>query len=132
MSIKSKRVCFSPDVNNDIPTIFLKHSCYYGDSGRILRNNKKSEIGRTSINFKVSKESKLSPLRFLVKLGTKVASSIRSVSIRRRSSRKVSSSSTLVRSRSISDLTDSHRAETVEDCIEFLHSSSSRERPSFS
>ncbi|CAL5192267.1 unnamed protein product [Lathyrus oleraceus] len=114
MSIKSKRVCFSPNVN-DIPTIFLK----------------KREI--TSGNFKFTTESKLSsPLKFLVQLGTKVASSIKSVSMKRRSSRKVSSSSTLVRSRSISDLTDSHRAETVEDCIEFLHSSSSRERPSFS
>ncbi|CAJ2670698.1 unnamed protein product [Trifolium pratense] len=115
MSNKSKRVCFSPHVN-DIPTIFLK---------------KKREIGNG--NFKLTKEkSRLAPLKFLVKLGTKVASSIRSVSMKRRSSRKVSSSSTLVRSRSISDLTDSHRAETVEDCIEFLHSSSTRERPSFS
>ena len=115
MSIKSKRVCFSPNVN-DIPTIFLK----------------KREI--ESGNFKLTKEqSRLSsPLKYLVQLGTKVASSIRSVSMKRRSSRKVSSSSTLVRSRSVSDLTDSHRAETVEDCIEFLHSSSSRERPSFS
>ncbi|KAL5058190.1 hypothetical protein RYX36_029794 [Vicia faba] len=109
MSIKSKRVCFSPNVN-DIPTIFLKKR-----------------------DFKFTTESKLSPpLKFLVQLGTKVASSIKSVSMKRTSSRKVSSSSTLVRSRSISDLTDSHRAETVEDCIEFLHSSSSRERPSFS
>ncbi|KAK2361032.1 hypothetical protein P8452_64893 [Trifolium repens] len=115
MSIKNKRVCFSPHVN-DIPTIFLK---------------KKREIGSGNFKF-TTEQSKLSPLKFLVQLGTKVASSIKSVSMKRRSSRKVSSSSTFVRSRSISDLTDSHRAETVEDCIEFLHSSSTRERPSFS
>ncbi|RYR15913.1 hypothetical protein Ahy_B04g072866 [Arachis hypogaea] len=74
------------------------------------------------------------PVRFLIQIGTKVASAIRDVSMRRRSSRKVSSSSsssTLVRSYSVSDhTTDSHRAEAVEDCIEFLHSSSTRERPS--
>ncbi|XLT12021.1 hypothetical protein HN51_057711 [Arachis hypogaea] len=32
-----------------------------------------------------------------------------------------------VRPRPLSDNTDSHRAKAVQDCIEFLHSSSSRE-----
>ncbi|KAK7339840.1 hypothetical protein VNO77_20526 [Canavalia gladiata] len=125
MSRKSKRVCFSPDIN-DKPTIFLKHGGGGGDGGKISRNMKRiTGIG----SFRLPIDTKLSPIRFLVRLGAKVASAIRDVSVRRRSSRKVSSS-TLVRSRSLSDLTDSHRAETVEDCIEFLHSSSSRERPS--
>ncbi|KAG4922088.1 hypothetical protein AAZX31_18G179000 [Glycine max] len=127
MSRRSKRVCFSPDVK-DKPTIFLK---YCGDGGngnddRVSRNRKRISRSRT---FRLSIDTNLSPARFLLQLGEKVASAIRNVSVRRRSSRKVSSS-TLVRSRSLSDLTDSHRAETVEDCIEFLHSSSSRERPS--
>ncbi|ESW12373.1 hypothetical protein PHAVU_008G106800 [Phaseolus vulgaris] len=128
MSRKSKRVCFSPDVN-DKPTIFLKHG-HCGednnDGGRVSRN--RMRITRTC-TFRLHMDTNSSPVRLLLRLGEKVASAIRNVSVRRRSSRKVSSS-TLVRSRSLSDLTDSHRAETVEDCIEFLHSSSSRERPS--
>ncbi|RDX96075.1 hypothetical protein CR513_21306, partial [Mucuna pruriens] len=130
MSRKSKRVCFSPDVN-DKPTIFLKHDDSGGDNstnqnnGIISRSRKR--ITRTC-SLRFSSDTNLSPMRLLLRLGAKVASAIRNVSVRRRSSRKVSSS-TLVRSRSLSDLTDSHRAETVEDCIEFLHSSSSRERP---
>lgn len=129
MSRKSKRVCFSPDVN-DKPTIFLKHG-HCGednnDGGRVSRN--RMRITRTC-TFRLHMDTNSSPVRLLLRLGEKVASAIRNVSVRRRSSRKVSSS-TLVRSRSLSDLTDSHRAETVEDCIEFLHSSSSRERPSW-
>ena len=125
---KSKRVCFSPD-SSEKPTMFLKHgSGVTGDSGgdRVL-GNKKRIIGCWA--FRLHKESRLSPVRFLLRLGAKVASAIGVVSVRRRSSRKVSSS-TLVRSRSLSDPIDSHRAKAVEDCIEFLHSSSSRERPS--
>ncbi|XP_054785117.1 uncharacterized protein LOC129291663 [Prosopis cineraria] len=103
MSRKSKRVCFSPEVNEQ-STVFLKHG---GDGAR------------------------LSPVSFLLRLGEKVvAGAMKVVSMKRRSSRKVSSS-TMVRSRSLSaGSSDSHRAEAVEDCIEFLHSSSSRERPS--
>ncbi|XP_028773795.1 uncharacterized protein LOC114730856 [Neltuma alba] len=103
MSKNSKRVCFSPDVNEK-STVFLKHD---GEGGS------------------------LSPVSFLLRLGEKMmAGAMKVVSIRRRSSRKVSSS-TMVRSRSLSaGSSDSHRAEAVEDCIEFLHSSSSRERPS--
>ncbi|KAF7825561.1 Serine/threonine-protein kinase STY46 [Senna tora] len=101
MSRKTKRVCFSGDGD--------EKSSIFGGGGKSSR------------------------VSFLLRLGEKmVARAMRVVSKRRRSSGKVSSSSsTLIRSRSISDPTsDSHRAEAVEDCIEFLHSSSSRERPS--
>nr|KYP62927.1 hypothetical protein KK1_017487 [Cajanus cajan] len=115
---KSKRVSFSPDVNEK-PTMFLKHG---------VLGNRKRVIGNWSFS-RFPKDPLLSPVRFLLRLGAKVASSIRVVSMGRRSSRKVSSS-TLVRSRSFSDPNDSsYRAKAVEDCIEFLHSSSSRERP---
>lgn len=119
---KSKRVCFSPDDVDEKPAIFLKHGCI-----KVLPNRKRL-IGTWS--FRLHRDPIMSPVRFLIRLGAKVASSIRAVSLRRRSSRKVSSS-TSVRSHSLSDhLTDSHRAKAVEDCIEFLHSSSSREAPS--
>jgi len=116
---KSKRVSFSPDVHEK-QTMFLKHS---------VLGNRKRVIGSWSFS-RISRDPLLSPVRFLLQLGEKVANSIRDVSMGRRSSRKVSSS-TLVRSRSLSDPNDSsYRAKAVEDCIEFLHSSSSRERPS--
>ncbi|MED6226063.1 hypothetical protein PIB30_099815, partial [Stylosanthes scabra] len=138
MSRKHKRDYFSPDVNEQPISIFLNHG---GDGdrcgcGRIIgRKNKKMIIE----SFMISKDSTMStPVRFLMQIGTKMASAIKDVSLRKRSSRKVSSSAaasyssslTLVRSYSVSDhTTDSHRAEAVEDCIEFLHSSSTRERP---
>lgn len=66
---------------------------------------------------------------FVKRIGTKVASALNlfSNSNRKRSSRKVSSSSSLVRSRSYAEtlIHDSQRAQAIEDCIEFLNSSSS-------
>ncbi|KAL2336989.1 hypothetical protein Fmac_011435 [Flemingia macrophylla] len=126
MSRQSKWVCFSPDVK---PTIFLKHANADGSNDNGSRISKRRERIIRTCTFRLPRDTNMSPVRLLLRLGAKVASAIRNVSVRRRSSRKVSSS-TLVRSCSLSDLTDSHRAETVEDCIEFLHSSSSRERPS--
>ncbi|CAL0329565.1 unnamed protein product [Lupinus luteus] len=111
---QSKRVCFSPNFNEK-QTMFLNHNGVDGSNGdRALRNKKNPS---------------LSPIRFLQKLGTKVVSAVRDFSTKRRSSRKVSSSS-FVRSSSLSHPSESHHAKYVEDCIEFLHSSSSRERPS--
>ncbi|KAI4313361.1 hypothetical protein L6164_026347 [Bauhinia variegata] len=125
MSRKSKRVCFSPNVNEK-PTMFLKNGSG-GGGGRLLGNRKKIIGTWTS---RLPKEAKLSPVRFLLRLGAKVARAIRVVSVRRKASRSKVSSSSFVWTRSSSDHTDSHRVEVVEDCIEFLHSSSSRERPS--
>ncbi|TKY63457.1 JOSEPHIN protein [Spatholobus suberectus] len=123
----TEKVCYTPDFTEK-PIMFLKKTSVGGGSGggRVL-GNKKRITGTWPFRF--PKDPKFSPVRFLQQLGAKVASAIRVVSIRRRSSRKVSSSS-LVRTGSVSDPTDSHRAKAVEDCIEFLHSSSSRERPS--
>ncbi|KAL4274947.1 hypothetical protein S83_068999 [Arachis hypogaea] len=108
------RMCCSVDVNEK-ETIFLKR-------------NRKRVTGTWSL--RLPKDPRLSPVRFLLRLGAKVASVIRVASMRRRSSRKVSSSSSAsssIRPRPSSDNTDSHRAKAVQDCIEFLHSSSSRE-----
>lgn len=124
MFIKSKRACFSPGVHEK-PTIILKHS----SCSRVLRNRKRI-IGTWSFRVQ-SRDPVMLPVKFLIRLGAKVTNSLKTVSLRRRSTMKVSSS-TLVRSHSLSDhLTDSHRAKAVEDCIEFLHSSSAREASSW-
>lgn len=119
---KSKRACFSPGVHEK-PSMIQKHrSC-----SRVLRNRKRL-IGTWSFRFH-SRDPVMLPVRFLIRLGATVTNSLKNVSLRRRSTMKVSSS-TLVRSHSLSDhLADSHRAKAVADCIEFLHSSSSRETP---
>ncbi|KAK7855012.1 hypothetical protein CFP56_030173 [Quercus suber] len=115
----SKRVSFSPDVN-DKPAIFLKHG-----GGTRVAGSRKRVIGIWSFS-RLPKDSEFSPVKFLERLQAKVVGTIRLMSLRRSSSRKVSSS--LVRSRSVSDPIDSHRAEAIEDCIEFLNSSSSLPR----
>ncbi|KAK2657252.1 hypothetical protein Ddye_010304 [Dipteronia dyeriana] len=119
----SKRVSFSPDVY-DKPTVYLKHGG--GCSGRAAGNRKRVVVGIFSFRLPRSSRS-FSPARLLERLGAKVVRAFRCVSLRKRSSRKVSSS-TLVRSRSLAESIDSHRAEAIEDCIEFLNSSSSMSR----
>ncbi|XP_059667940.1 josephin-like protein [Cornus florida] len=109
-----KRVGFSLDVN-DKPTFFHKHG-----GGIKITINKKRAI-RIWTTFRLSKTSSFS---FLKLIGAKVARVLRLVSTRKsRSPCKVSSSS-LARSQSYLDQIDSHRAEAIEDCIEFLNSSS--------
>ncbi|KAJ7961281.1 Josephin-like protein [Quillaja saponaria] len=118
MPRKSKLLCLSPDVNDKAASIFLNHN---GCGRTRVAGNTKRVIG-----IWILRVPKDSPVRFLQGLGEKAARAFRFVSMRW-SSRKVSSSPS-VRSRSLSDPTDSQRAEAVEDCIEFLHSSSSRQR----
>ncbi|XAR68846.1 hypothetical protein NMG60_11000232 [Bertholletia excelsa] len=115
----SKRVCFSPDVH-DLPPPFQKHG-----SGTKVGRSKKRVTGVWT--FRLPKSSGFSPVVFLRRAGAKLVRTLRFMSARRRCSRRVSSSS-LTRSRSYADTIDSHRAEAVEDCIEFLNSSSSLHR----
>ncbi|KAF5747608.1 josephin-like protein-like [Tripterygium wilfordii] len=115
----SKRSCSSPDVN-DKPTIYLNH----GGGTRRAGNKKRVRI---CFSFRMLRSSTHSPARLLWRLGAQVARALRRMSMRRRSSRKVSSA-ILARSRSLADAIDSQRAEAVEDCIEFLNSSSSLQR----
>lgn len=87
-----------------------------------ISSNKQRFITRSySTN---SKSYNAFPAEFLRRIAEKMAKTLSSVTIKR-SSRKVSSSSTLARSRSYADTSlDTQRAEAVEDCIEFLNSSS--------
>ncbi|KAG6697613.1 hypothetical protein I3842_09G209800 [Carya illinoinensis] len=103
----SKRVSFSPDVN-DKPSIFPKHG-----GGTRVAGGRKRVIGIWT--FRLPKDSSgFSTVDFLQRLQVKVVRAILS--------------SSLVRSRSVSDPIDSHRAEAIEDCIEFLNSSSCLQR----
>ncbi|GLT89460.1 hypothetical protein SLE2022_074390 [Rubroshorea leprosula] len=120
MSTKaSKQVSFSPDACQR-PTVVLKH----GGSTRRTRKRKRV-VG--ILAFRLSKGSSFSPARLLRRLGVKVARVLCCLSMPRKCSRKVSSSN-LVRSRSLAESIDSHRAEAIEDCIEFLNSSSALSR----
>nr|GMD40103.1 josephin-like protein [Ipomoea batatas] len=114
----SKRVIFSPEGE-------------YERAVKVGRNKKR--VTTPVWSFKLPQKSSLfMPARFLKSLGAKMSKAVRlmSSSNRKRSSRKVSSAS-LVRSRSYAEtLVDSQRAEAIEDCIEFLNSSSSLPRSS--
>ncbi|XP_065854146.1 josephin-like protein [Euphorbia lathyris] len=111
-----RRVNFSPDAQEN-PTVLLKHG--NGNRKRVAAGIFTFRLPKTSSNY--------SPARILRRLGAKVSRVVRLVAMRRKqsSSRKVSSASSLTRSRSVADALDSQRAEAIEDCIEFLNSNSS-------
>ncbi|KVH94880.1 hypothetical protein Ccrd_003055 [Cynara cardunculus var. scolymus] len=127
----NRRVSFSPDVDGmpspPPPVHFTKHG---GD-----RTNTTEPMIRI-LTFRPPKTSSsggFSAMRFLGRIRAKFAKALGFVSS---SSRKVSSSSssttssssyscTLERSRSYVEALDSHRAQAIEDCIQFLNSNSS-------
>nr|XP_009786392.1 PREDICTED: uncharacterized protein LOC104234519 [Nicotiana sylvestris] len=86
-------------------------------------------------NSSSTSSSGFSTVSLLKNIGAKLASALSFFSnsnyYRKRSSRKVSSSS-LGRSRSYAERLDSQRAEAIEDCIEFLNSSASSLQRSYS
>lgn len=118
--MSKRRVSFGSDINIENPpappTIITNKTS----------NGKRVIIGVWSIRLpsKTSPSGGFSPERILKNIGAKVAKALNIVSMKR-SSRKVSSSTTLPRSRSYVDPLDSHRAQAVEDCIQFLNNSSS-------
>ncbi|KAB2098447.1 hypothetical protein ES319_A01G240000v1 [Gossypium barbadense] len=115
-----KQVISSPD-DDESPKMLLKH----GGSGK-RRGKRRRVVVVAMFTLRLVKRS-FSPARLLRRLGDKVVRALRLLSIRRKSMRKVSSSN-LPRSRSLAESIDSHRAEAIEDCIEFLNSSSSLSR----
>ncbi|KAJ4830875.1 hypothetical protein Tsubulata_048935 [Turnera subulata] len=115
--MSGRRVSFSTD---DKPTIFLKHP----NGTRVAGSRKRVAV---IFSFRLCRGSKFSPAGLLRRLGAKVARVFHLMSSRRKSSRKVTSAS-LARSRSLAETIDSQRAQAIEDCIEFLNSSSSLQR----
>lgn len=128
----TRRVSFSPDMPSTTsqPLYFTRHD------NKVKRNNNMPEQPVIRIwAFKPQKHStSYSAMRFLGRIKAKFARVLGFVS----TSRKISSSSSsandsscscncesLVRSRSYVEALDSHRAQAIEDCIQFLNSSSS-------
>ncbi|GMN47920.1 hypothetical protein TIFTF001_017081 [Ficus carica] len=128
MSRKDRRVCFSPDVNDNLPmSDLLKHSASIRARDESSCSHKRVNSTGGVWGLRLPKESKYySPVEFLRSLRAKFARAI-CLASKRRSSGKVSASN-LTRCRSVSDPIDSHRAEALEDCIEFLNSSASLKR----
>ncbi|GAB4857375.1 hypothetical protein Ancab_015284 [Ancistrocladus abbreviatus] len=121
MSTKaSKELCFCPETKNSNPSKKTQNGSGTNDAGicgfRVPRSQKSMEPVKVLRQLK----ERLKALRLMYKR-------------EQRSSSKISSSATLARSRSWATATapdrfDSQRAEAVEDCIEFLNSSSSLRR----
>ncbi|KAL2533835.1 Uncharacterized protein Adt_07186 [Abeliophyllum distichum] len=115
----SRRVSFSYDFN-DMPIIYQKH----GDG--LKADGNKTKVNETW-SFGHTRKSGFSLYGFFRRTGAKAARVLRCMSSGKRCSRKVSSAS-LARSHSYAETLDSQRAEAIEDCIEFLNSSSSLQR----
>ncbi|CAH1445940.1 unnamed protein product [Lactuca virosa] len=112
----SRRVSFSPDVDDmpsPPPVYFTKHG---GDRAST------TEPMMRIWTFRPPKSSGFSAMRFLGRIKAKFAKALGFVSSSRSSS---SRSCTLERSKSYVEALDSHRAQAIEDCIQFLNSSSS-------
>ncbi|KAI3732347.1 hypothetical protein L1987_63551 [Smallanthus sonchifolius] len=75
--------------------------------------------------FRSQKTSGFSAMRFLGRIKAKFARALGFVSSSRSSTSSSSCNCTLKRSRSYVEALDSHRAQAIEDCIQFLNSSSS-------
>ncbi|KAK1437139.1 hypothetical protein QVD17_02924 [Tagetes erecta] len=116
----TRRVSFSPDTDGMSSLYFTTH-----DGNKPASPEPMIRIW----TFGSQKSSGFSAMRFLGRIKAKFARALGFVS----STRKISSSSstttscecTLKRSRSYVEAFDSHRAQAIEDCIQFLNSSSS-------
>uniref|UniRef100_A0A5B7BS39 Putative josephin-like protein n=1 Tax=Davidia involucrata TaxID=16924 RepID=A0A5B7BS39_DAVIN len=117
----SGRVSSRPNTD-DKTTVFHKQN-----SGNRVSRNSTTKRFTGNCRLRLPRRSELSPVRFLKRLGHKVVVALHLVSKRRRSSSspKVSSSG---KSKPFVAPIDSHRAEAIDDCIEFINSSSSLQR----
>jgi len=120
----SKRVSFSPDPDAKEELIFPTHSSSRHGRRRVV-------VGIFSFGFS---DSPATTKRLLRSIGDRVSKTFRYISFGRMntkttpsSSRNVSSSLYLMKSKSLKE-SESHRAEAIEDCIEFLNSCSSLSR----
>ncbi|KAL0736792.1 hypothetical protein Bca4012_013002 [Brassica carinata] len=139
----SKRVSFSPDPDpeggNEEPIIYPTHNGLTSS-----RHGRRRDVSGGVFSFHVRSSPRAR--RLLRRIGAGVAKTLRFMSLGRKSSSSSSntkstpctsstsslscsssSSIYLAKSKSVNE-SESHRAEAIEDCIEFLHSSSSLSR----
>ncbi|KAL1193832.1 hypothetical protein V5N11_031959 [Cardamine amara subsp. amara] len=119
-----KRVSFNPNPEATDEPIFPKHG------GLNSSHHSRRRVVLVGI-FSFGLRSSPAARKFIQRIGARVAKTLRLISFRRNPTDKTSSfllsSSSSVymkRSKSVNE-TESHRAEAIEDCIEFLNSSSS-------
>ncbi|PIA32108.1 hypothetical protein AQUCO_04500007v1 [Aquilegia coerulea] len=116
----SRRVSFSPD-NNEKIEILHKHKHVSRVVGQKIKI-----VG--ILHFRLPETSKFSPMRFVRSFSAEVARALRLFTVKRRRSSSKVSSPTMGRSRSYASQVDPHHTEAIEDCIEFINSSSSLQR----
>ncbi|XP_044506723.1 josephin-like protein [Mangifera indica] len=109
--------CCIPGISKE--ALIYKRNCVSKVAG-----NKRWAAG--SCGIRLPKRSELSLVRFLEHLGSKIAKGLCFSSLRKRRSPAAVSSSG--RSKQSVIPVDSHRTEAIEDCIEFINSSSSLPR----
>ncbi|EOA31664.1 hypothetical protein CARUB_v10014868mg [Capsella rubella] len=127
-----KRVSFNPNPEATVEPIFPKHE---GLSSSHHRRRRVVLVGILSFGLRSSPAAR----KLIQRIGARVAKTLRFISFRRNTTDKKSSSFLLPatssssssiymkRSKSVNE-TESHRAEAIEDCIEFLNSSFSLSR----
>lgn len=103
------------------PSILQKQK----SSKRVTDGGKTKCMG--TCKFRLPKRCESLPIRYLQHIGRKVSIAMRFLFIRKRGSYKegVSSSG---RGKTFVSPIDSHRAEAIDDCIEFINSSSSLQK----
>ncbi|XP_047331435.1 uncharacterized protein LOC124935012 [Impatiens glandulifera] len=121
-------------------TSITKQSCSRQSSGKglIFTDERKRNPATSSCRFRIPirrSTTGLFPLRFLRQLGDKMAAALNLISGKTIRGRRNDSSpngvvsSSAARSKpSVAPVLDSHRAEAINDCIEFIYSSSSLPR----
>lgn len=113
----SNQVSCIPSINKE--TTLRKHSV------RKVTANKRST---GTCGIRLPKKPEFSPVRLLKHLRGKMAKGLSSVSLRKRNTGTTPAVSSSGRSKPYVIPVDTHRSEAIEDCIEFINSSSSLPR----
>uniref|UniRef100_A0A5K1D8N9 Josephin-like protein n=1 Tax=Nymphaea colorata TaxID=210225 RepID=A0A5K1D8N9_9MAGN len=112
----SKRISFSPDIRTEEPTVMKQ---YNAGSRQATRGRRAKKTTSYVCSFHLPKNPILSPLRLLRRIGAGASKAILFMF-----SRKPAAKPPAVRSRPGSSHGESHHKEAIEDCIEFINSSS--------
>ncbi|OIT19441.1 PREDICTED: josephin-like protein [Nicotiana attenuata] len=129
----SARGCEGACVNLDM-TKNAKTSMFHKQNSTksVDGTTNKAKGTTTTCSFKMPSRSELSPIKLFKHIGGKMAAVVKMMSSKgsRRSCRKVTNSSekTAISKSLVIPNIDSHRAEAIDDCIQFINMSSSLPR----